>query len=244
MTIIHQLPFVSARCDSDSILPQEMISGGSPSPIKLKVASAAMALRIFITIINIIEERKFGNRWRTRIWKKLPPIHFAAVTYPLLRICRTSVRMTFAMLNHPVMPITAARVMALASPQIACKKIINSRFGTLNNSSDRRINRASSQAGARPQAVPYKMAAPVDIAVAAKPMNSDNLPPYHITENRSRPIVSVPNQNSRFGGTLQFAKSMQAGSFGIKSSQQAHPRMIMTRKKAESQGACCRTIVV
>ena len=63
--MIHQASLSSAFSDSESILPQLMISRGSPSPIKLRVDSAAMAERTFITTMNMIEEKKLGARCRS-----------------------------------------------------------------------------------------------------------------------------------------------------------------------------------
>ena len=45
----HQELVRRAFSDKESILPQEMVSMGSPIPMKLKVDSAMIALRMFIT---------------------------------------------------------------------------------------------------------------------------------------------------------------------------------------------------
>ncbi len=58
--IIHQAPDKKASSAKDSILPQVMIWAGKPIPIKLRVASATIALRKFITTINMIEEIRPG----------------------------------------------------------------------------------------------------------------------------------------------------------------------------------------
>ena len=58
--MIHHAFVISAFSESDSMLPQEITSSGRPIPIKLSVDSATIALRIFITTINIIDEKKFG----------------------------------------------------------------------------------------------------------------------------------------------------------------------------------------
>lgn len=47
------------------------------------------------------------------MWKKLPPMHFAAMTYSLARSCLTSVRTTLAMLVQLVSPMTSAMLHAL-----------------------------------------------------------------------------------------------------------------------------------
>ena len=60
--IIHHAPDSNALSASVSILPQEIISRGSPIPMKLKVDSDKIALRTFITTINMIEEIKLGAR--------------------------------------------------------------------------------------------------------------------------------------------------------------------------------------
>ena len=59
---IHQAPVSIALCERDIRLPQEIISVGSPRPIKLNVASIAMALPMFVTIINMMADMKFGIR--------------------------------------------------------------------------------------------------------------------------------------------------------------------------------------
>ena len=60
--MIHHEPVSSAFSDKESMLPQEMISRGRPMPMKLKVDSETIALRTFITTMNIIEEKKFGTK--------------------------------------------------------------------------------------------------------------------------------------------------------------------------------------
>ena len=65
--MIHQALADSAFSDRESILPQEITSRGRPIPIKLSVDSAAIALRMFMTAINIIDGRKFGARCFQRI---------------------------------------------------------------------------------------------------------------------------------------------------------------------------------
>ena len=60
--IIHQEFPRRASSAIESILPQDMDSTGSPSPIKLSVDSAMIALRTFMTTINIMEGIKLGLR--------------------------------------------------------------------------------------------------------------------------------------------------------------------------------------
>lgn len=60
--MIHQELVISAFSERDNILPQEIISSGSPIPIKLRVDSEMIALLTFIITINMIEEIKFGAR--------------------------------------------------------------------------------------------------------------------------------------------------------------------------------------
>ena len=62
MRMIHQEFVISAFSESDSILPQDITSTGSPIPIKLKVDSETMAFLTFIITINIIDDIKFGTR--------------------------------------------------------------------------------------------------------------------------------------------------------------------------------------
>ncbi len=61
--MIHQELVRRAFSDKESILPQEMVSIGSPIPMKLKVDSAMIALRMFITTINMMEDIKLGVKW-------------------------------------------------------------------------------------------------------------------------------------------------------------------------------------
>ena len=81
------------------------------------------------------------------MWKKLPPMHFAAMTYSLARSCCTSVRTTLAILVQLVSPMTSAMLHALGVPMTACRKMTSSRFGTLRRISVRRISSASSHLG-------------------------------------------------------------------------------------------------
>ena len=62
MTMIHQLLVIRAFSAKDSILPQEMISKGRPMPKKLRVDSEPMALRTFMTTMNMMEAMKLGAR--------------------------------------------------------------------------------------------------------------------------------------------------------------------------------------
>ena len=60
--MIHQEFVSSAFSDKESMLPQEITSMGRPIPIKLKVDSDMIALRIFMITINIMEDTKLGVR--------------------------------------------------------------------------------------------------------------------------------------------------------------------------------------
>ena len=115
--MIHHAPLSSAFSDSESILPQLMTSNGSPSPIKLRVDSAAMAERMFITTMNMMDGKKLGARCRRRIWKNPAPMHRAASTYSLPRSRRTSLRTTLATLVQLVTPMTTDRLTTLAFPR-------------------------------------------------------------------------------------------------------------------------------
>ena len=81
---------------SESTLPHEITSTGSPIPMKLKVDSATIAALTFMTTINIIDGIKFGTRCLRSMYPKPPPIHFAAMTYSLffsfLLLCGRSLR--------------------------------------------------------------------------------------------------------------------------------------------------------
>ncbi len=60
--MIHQELDNRAFCERDIMLPQEMISMGRPIPRKLKVASVPIAALTFVTIMNMVEDIKLGNR--------------------------------------------------------------------------------------------------------------------------------------------------------------------------------------
>ena len=137
-----------------------------------------------MTTINIMDEKKFGTRCFHKTRKKPAPIHFAAMMYSLFRICRTSVRTTFAILVQLVTPIT------------------NDRVGILKNISVNLMISSSSQAGATPLKAPTTTAIKVEMTVANPPIRSEILPPYHIMEKMSLPIVSVPKRNSLSGAWL------------------------------------------
>ena len=89
-----------------------------------------------------------------------------------------------------------------AFPRMACRKITVRRFGMLSRISVALMSSISSQSGAMPLTVPNTIAIPVDITVAAIPINRDCRPPYQIMEKISRPIVSVPNKNSLHGAIV------------------------------------------
>jgi hypothetical protein len=54
---------ISALFASESILPQETTSAGSPRPRKLKVDSMVIQLLTEEITTNMIAETKFGIRW-------------------------------------------------------------------------------------------------------------------------------------------------------------------------------------
>ena len=60
----------------------------------------------------------------------------------------------------------------------------------------------SSHAGALPLTAPKITAITVEIRVDEAPINKESLPPCHIMEKISLPIVSVPKRNSLSGGRL------------------------------------------
>ena len=78
-----------------------------------------MALRTFMTTMNMMEEKKFGARCFHRMRKKPAPMQRAAMTCSLLRMRRTSVRTTLAMLVQPVTPMTSEMLSTFALPRIA-----------------------------------------------------------------------------------------------------------------------------
>ena len=63
ITITHQVFMISALFASESILPQETTSAGSPRPRKLNVDSMVIQLLIEEITTNMIAETKFGIRW-------------------------------------------------------------------------------------------------------------------------------------------------------------------------------------
>ena len=67
MTMSHQLLDKSARSAWLSMLPQDTVSIGRPMPRKLSVDSVPMAEPMFVTTINMMEETKFGSRWRRKM---------------------------------------------------------------------------------------------------------------------------------------------------------------------------------
>ena len=63
----HQLLDKSARSAWLSMLPQDTVSIGRPMPRKLSVDYVPMAEPMFVTTINMMEETKFGSRWRRKM---------------------------------------------------------------------------------------------------------------------------------------------------------------------------------
>ena len=202
MRMIHHDFVISALSAFESMRPREICSNGNPIPMKLKVDSAMIALLIFMTTINMIDEAKLGVRCFHKTCQKLPPIHLAAMTYPLFRICFTSVRTTLAIPGQLVIPIINEILKMLAFPKTACNKITSSRFGILKKISVKRISSESTHSGAHPLTEPKTIASTVEISVASTPINSDIRPPYQIMEKISLPIVSVPKRNSPPGASL------------------------------------------
>ena len=105
--------------------------------------------------------------------KKSSPMHLAAITYSLFRSCRTSVLIILAILIQLVIPITKDRLNTFAFPRMACRKITVKRFGMLSRISVALMSSISSHSGAMPLTVPNMIAIPVDITVAAIPINRD-----------------------------------------------------------------------
>ena len=62
MRMIHHDFVISALSAIESMLPHEICSSGRPIPMKLKVDSETIALRTFITTMNMIDDIKFGAR--------------------------------------------------------------------------------------------------------------------------------------------------------------------------------------
>ena len=62
MRMIHHDFVISALSAFESMLPHEICSSGRPIPMKLKVDSETIALRTFITTMNMIDDIKFGAR--------------------------------------------------------------------------------------------------------------------------------------------------------------------------------------
>ena len=67
MRMIHHDFVISALSAFESMLPHEICSNGNPIPMKLKVDSETIALRTFITTMNMIDDIKFGARCRHRM---------------------------------------------------------------------------------------------------------------------------------------------------------------------------------
>ena len=82
MRMIHHDFVISALSAFESMLPHEICSNGNPIPMKLKVDSAMIALLIFMTTINMIDEAKLGVRCFHKTCQKLPPIHLACDDIP------------------------------------------------------------------------------------------------------------------------------------------------------------------
>ncbi len=152
--MIHQELDESAFSARDSILPHVITSTGRPIPIKLRVDSATIPLRTFITAINIMAGIKAGIRCFRSTCRKPPPIHFDAMTYSLFLSCRTSLLTIFAILIQLVIPVAKEILSTLASPSAACSMTTDKSPGTLSSISARRIISASSHAGAQPLAAP------------------------------------------------------------------------------------------
>ena len=68
--MIHHASVSRAFSDRESMLPHETTSIGRPMPRKLSVDSAVMALRMFITTMNEMDEKKFG----ARCCRRRPPV--------------------------------------------------------------------------------------------------------------------------------------------------------------------------
>ena len=62
MRMIHHDFVISALSAFESMLPHEICSNGRPIPMKPKVDSAMIALLIFMTTINMMEDKKLGAR--------------------------------------------------------------------------------------------------------------------------------------------------------------------------------------
>ncbi len=127
--MIH-MPCHQRFFESDGMLPPEITSSGRPIPIKLGVDSATIALRMFITTINIIDEKKkFGARWCPKIRKNCLPYSAAQsrIHCSGSAVLRST---TFAMLVQLVIPITAEIVITLDFPAAARRKMTRRRFAS------------------------------------------------------------------------------------------------------------------
>lgn len=73
MRMIHHDFVISALSAIESMLPHEICSSGRPIPMKLKVDSAMIALLIFMTTINMIDEANWESGVSTRHAKSFLP---------------------------------------------------------------------------------------------------------------------------------------------------------------------------
>ena len=73
MRMIHHDFVISALSAFESMLPHEICSNGRPIPMKLKVDSAIIALLIFMTTINMIDEAELESGVSTRHAKSFLP---------------------------------------------------------------------------------------------------------------------------------------------------------------------------
>ena len=80
MMMTHHVFSSNALFASESILPQETTSTGSPNPIKLSVDSMDILVLILDTTTNMIADTKLGIKCFFMTCPKLLPIHLAAST--------------------------------------------------------------------------------------------------------------------------------------------------------------------
>src|SRR5215469_6998866 len=95
-TVSHQSPTISIERPSASIEPQAGSGGGTPTPRKLREASAMMTTPIVRLASTIVEFSTLGRMWRKITRARLAPAISASLTNSRSRRLSTSPRITRA----------------------------------------------------------------------------------------------------------------------------------------------------
>src|SRR2546428_13260029 len=172
-TMSHQALYRTAAFSiaSAMIRPQLYVSGGR-NPRKARTLSDRIETATVRIVFAKIRGNAFGKTWRTRIRELGAPSIFARSTNIRSLIESTWLRITRAVTDQPVSPMTRIRPVRSTTPTFAATTIIRTSHGIERITSLKRMRTSSIQPPTYPEMSPT--AVPTTVATTAEPMPTMN----------------------------------------------------------------------